>query len=127
MTAAAVEYVPSGDLRYAGWSPVAWQVLTIAMPIPVIINNFGMYYSLAMAKQKPTKKKKNRHIPRLPNQVLPTSLNGEAANAALANEDCPHIDQAYLRIFKLRERRPCFLVLLQAAPTTGQSEENAVQ
>uniref|UniRef100_UPI00358ED6B3 voltage-gated potassium channel KCNC1-like isoform X2 n=1 Tax=Myxine glutinosa TaxID=7769 RepID=UPI00358ED6B3 len=32
-------------------------VLTIAMPVPVIVNNFGMYYSLAMAKQKLPKKK----------------------------------------------------------------------
>ncbi|XP_041859260.1 potassium voltage-gated channel subfamily C member 4 isoform X2 [Melanotaenia boesemani] len=37
-------------------------VLTIAMPVPVIVNNFGMYYSLAMAKQKLPKKKK-KHIP----------------------------------------------------------------
>ncbi|KAK6470419.1 potassium voltage-gated channel subfamily C member 1-like isoform X1 [Huso huso] len=34
-------------------------VLTIAMPVPVIVNNFGMYYSLAMAKQKLPKKKKH--------------------------------------------------------------------
>ncbi|XP_044539087.1 potassium voltage-gated channel subfamily C member 3-like, partial [Gracilinanus agilis] len=40
-------------------------VLTIAMPVPVIVNNFGMYYSLAMAKQK-LPKKKNKHIPRPP-------------------------------------------------------------
>ncbi|KAI2646224.1 Potassium voltage-gated channel subfamily C member 1 [Labeo rohita] len=40
-------------------------VLTIAMPVPVIVNNFGMYYSLAMAKQK-LPKKKNKHIPRAP-------------------------------------------------------------
>ncbi|XP_059927905.1 potassium voltage-gated channel subfamily C member 1-like [Gadus macrocephalus] len=38
-------------------------VLTIAMPVPVIVNNFGMYYSLAMAKQK-LPKRKNKHIPR---------------------------------------------------------------
>uniref|UniRef100_A0A8C6U1G8 BTB domain-containing protein n=1 Tax=Neogobius melanostomus TaxID=47308 RepID=A0A8C6U1G8_9GOBI len=36
-------------------------VLTIAMPVPVIVNNFGMYYSLAMAKQKLPKKKKQKH------------------------------------------------------------------
>ncbi|CAN0264137.1 unnamed protein product [Lampetra planeri] len=36
-------------------------VLTIAMPVPVIVNNFGMYYSLAMAKQK-LPKKKNKHV-----------------------------------------------------------------
>ncbi|KAM3877131.1 voltage-gated potassium channel KCNC1-like [Diretmus argenteus] len=112
-------------------------VLTIAMPVPVIVNNFGMYYSLAMAKQK-LPKKKNKHIPSAPHPgspnycrsgrtsplgslhsdicCLPTSnsdtcplaaqeegpdfskpdskVNGEAAKAALANEDCPHIDQA---------------------------------
>ncbi|XP_035238032.1 potassium voltage-gated channel subfamily C member 4 [Anguilla rostrata] len=38
-------------------------VLTIAMPVPVIVNNFGMYYSLAMAKQKLPKKKK-KHNPK---------------------------------------------------------------
>ncbi|XP_008066675.1 potassium voltage-gated channel subfamily C member 4, partial [Carlito syrichta] len=38
-------------------------VLTIAMPVPVIVNNFGMYYSLAMAKQKLPKKRK-KHVPR---------------------------------------------------------------
>ncbi|KAJ0059904.1 hypothetical protein NL108_015521 [Boleophthalmus pectinirostris] len=39
-------------------------VLTIAMPVPVIVNNFGMYYSLAMAKQKLPKKRK-KHIPQM--------------------------------------------------------------
>ncbi|CAG5927275.1 unnamed protein product [Menidia menidia] len=39
-------------------------VLTIAMPVPVIVNNFGMYYSLAMAKQKLPKKRK-KHIPQV--------------------------------------------------------------
>ncbi|XP_030201160.1 potassium voltage-gated channel subfamily C member 3a [Gadus morhua] len=122
-------------------------VLTIAMPVPVIVNNFGMYYSLAMAKQK-LPKKRNKHIPRAPqpgspNYCKPDALamataspqrlmgnvigpgmvgsgsmvgtgdcplaqeeiieinradskqNGDAAaaNAALANEDCPNIDQ----------------------------------
>lgn len=43
-------------------------VLTIAMPVPVIVNNFGMYYSLAMAKQKLPKKKKKHN----PNQDAPT-------------------------------------------------------
>ncbi|XP_061113086.1 potassium voltage-gated channel subfamily C member 4 [Conger conger] len=42
-------------------------VLTIAMPVPVIVNNFGMYYSLAMAKQKlPKKKKKHNPNPDAP-------------------------------------------------------------
>uniref|UniRef100_A0A673FQK2 Potassium voltage-gated channel, Shaw-related subfamily, member 3b n=1 Tax=Sinocyclocheilus rhinocerous TaxID=307959 RepID=A0A673FQK2_9TELE len=84
-------------------------VLTIAMPVPVIVNNFGMYYSLAMAKQK-LPKKKNKHIPRLfPAEYHVSSSshflsahsclssdskqNGDAASAALANEDCPTIDQ----------------------------------
>ncbi|XP_061408617.1 potassium voltage-gated channel subfamily C member 1-like isoform X2 [Lethenteron reissneri] len=39
-------------------------VLTIAMPVPVIVNNFGMYYSLAMAKQK-LPKKKNSYMPKV--------------------------------------------------------------
>nr|XP_029508656.1 potassium voltage-gated channel subfamily C member 1-like [Oncorhynchus nerka] len=161
-------------------------VLTIAMPVPVIVNNFGMYYSLAMAKQK-LPKKKNKHIPRAPQPgspnyykssinspptphkapLLPDSpklvhpvlalaqnitmthddvfkvkfpdaspvaeinrrisqpsttladskLNGEAANAALANEDCPHIDQAISpeEIFSPSEReRPCCLITTAA-------------
>ncbi|XP_018112696.2 potassium voltage-gated channel subfamily C member 1 isoform X1 [Xenopus laevis] len=100
-------------------------VLTIAMPVPVIVNNFGMYYSLAMAKQKLPKKKK-KHIPRPPQLGSPnycksvvnsphhstqsdtcplaqeeileinradSKVNGDVAKAALANEDCPHIDQ----------------------------------
>uniref|UniRef100_A0A8C8GHC3 BTB domain-containing protein n=1 Tax=Oncorhynchus tshawytscha TaxID=74940 RepID=A0A8C8GHC3_ONCTS len=131
-------------------------VLTIAMPVPVIVNNFGMYYSLAMAKQK-LPKKKNKHIPRAPQPGSPnyckssinspptphkfpgkkiscsnsisismespvclsedSKLNGEAANAALANEDCPHIDQAISpeEIFSPSEReRPCCLVTTAA-------------
>uniref|UniRef100_A0A3P9LC71 BTB domain-containing protein n=1 Tax=Oryzias latipes TaxID=8090 RepID=A0A3P9LC71_ORYLA len=64
-------------------------VLTIAMPVPVIVNNFGMYYSLAMAKQK-LPKKRNKHIPRAPQPGSPNYCN---MMAALANEDCPTIDQ----------------------------------
>ncbi|CAM9205302.1 unnamed protein product [Lampetra fluviatilis] len=45
-------------------------VLTIAMPVPVIVNNFSMYYSLAMAKQKlPNRRKK--HVPRPPHRGSP--------------------------------------------------------
>uniref|UniRef100_A0AAR2L1U1 BTB domain-containing protein n=1 Tax=Pygocentrus nattereri TaxID=42514 RepID=A0AAR2L1U1_PYGNA len=120
-------------------------VLTIAMPVPVIVNNFGMYYSLAMAKQK-LPKKKNKHIPRVPHLGSPNycksiinsprpsthsdtcplaqeevseiryqdfKVNGEASKAALANEDCPHIDQAVSpeEVFSPIDReRPCFLL-----------------
>ncbi|KAJ3596911.1 hypothetical protein NHX12_003311 [Muraenolepis orangiensis] len=124
-------------------------VLTIAMPVPVIVNNFGMYYSLAMAKQK-LPKKKNKYIPRAPQPGSPnyckssmssqhqspvaqhhdnvfeikfqeSKLNGEAANAALADEDCPHIDQAVspdeTTFSPLSEReRPCFLVTTAERP-----------
>nr|XP_034979043.1 potassium voltage-gated channel subfamily C member 4 isoform X1 [Zootoca vivipara] len=51
-------------------------VLTIAMPVPVIVNNFGMYYSLAMAKQKLPKKKK-KHIPRPAPLDSPTYCKSE--------------------------------------------------
>ncbi|KAM9815150.1 potassium voltage-gated channel subfamily C member 1b isoform X2 [Syngnathus typhle] len=132
-------------------------VLTIAMPVPVIVNNFGMYYSLAMAKQK-LPKKKNRHIPRAPQPGSPnfckssissqhqspiahddvfeikfqdSKLNGEAANAALANEDCPHIDQAISpeEIFSPSEReRPCFLVTTAERPNhTGGRVRREIQ
>ncbi|XP_072002830.1 voltage-gated potassium channel KCNC2 isoform X2 [Engystomops pustulosus] len=46
-------------------------VLTIAMPVPVIVNNFGMYYSLAMAKQKLPRKRK-KYIPHGPQAGSPT-------------------------------------------------------
>ncbi|OCT87455.1 potassium voltage-gated channel subfamily C member 2 isoform X3 [Xenopus laevis] len=49
-------------------------VLTIAMPVPVIVNNFGMYYSLAMAKQKLPRKRK-KYIPHAPQAVSPTFCN----------------------------------------------------
>ncbi|XP_029453029.1 potassium voltage-gated channel subfamily C member 2 isoform X2 [Rhinatrema bivittatum] len=49
-------------------------VLTIAMPVPVIVNNFGMYYSLAMAKQKLPRKRK-KYIPHAPQAGSPTLCN----------------------------------------------------
>ncbi|MEQ2211650.1 Potassium voltage-gated channel subfamily C member 1 [Xenoophorus captivus] len=109
-------------------------VLTIAMPVPVIVNNFGMYYSLAMAKQK-LPKKKNRHIPRAPQPGSPNYCKSSISSQhpspiahddvfeikfqALANEDCPHIDQAISpeEIFSPSEReRPCFLVTTAEQP-----------
>ncbi|XP_043303034.1 potassium voltage-gated channel subfamily C member 2 isoform X2 [Cervus elaphus] len=51
-------------------------VLTIAMPVPVIVNNFGMYYSLAMAKQKLPRKRK-KHIPPAPQANSPTFCKTE--------------------------------------------------
>ncbi|XP_044603901.1 voltage-gated potassium channel KCNC2 isoform X6 [Equus asinus] len=51
-------------------------VLTIAMPVPVIVNNFGMYYSLAMAKQKLPRKRK-KHIPPVPQASSPTFCKTE--------------------------------------------------
>ncbi|KAM9228827.1 voltage-gated potassium channel KCNC2 isoform 4-T4 [Dugong dugon] len=51
-------------------------VLTIAMPVPVIVNNFGMYYSLAMAKQKLPRKRK-KHIPPAPQPSSPTFCKTE--------------------------------------------------
>ncbi|XP_049739868.1 potassium voltage-gated channel subfamily C member 2 isoform X2 [Elephas maximus indicus] len=51
-------------------------VLTIAMPVPVIVNNFGMYYSLAMAKQKLPRKRK-KHIPAAPQASSPTFCKTE--------------------------------------------------
>ncbi|KAM4711926.1 voltage-gated potassium channel KCNC2 isoform 5-T5 [Anableps anableps] len=51
-------------------------VLTIAMPVPVIVNNFGMYYSLAMAKQKLPKKRK-KHIPQAVQGSSPTYCKGD--------------------------------------------------
>lgn len=59
-------------------------VLTIAMPVPVIVNNFGMYYSLAMAKQK-LPKKKNKHIPRAPQPGSPNYCKPDALAMATAS------------------------------------------
>uniref|UniRef100_A0A8C8J7Z1 BTB domain-containing protein n=1 Tax=Oncorhynchus tshawytscha TaxID=74940 RepID=A0A8C8J7Z1_ONCTS len=61
-------------------------VLTIAMPVPVIVNNFGMYYSLAMAKQK-LPKKKGKHIPR---PTMPGSPNYCKPDALALATASPH-------------------------------------
>ncbi|XP_048871041.1 potassium voltage-gated channel subfamily C member 1-like isoform X5 [Brienomyrus brachyistius] len=133
-------------LGYGDMWPVTWSgklvgamcaltgVLTIAMPVPVIVNNFGLYYSLAMAKQK-LPKKKYKHTPRAPMPGSPgycktdalaiatvspegiignlggtaesgggrpvaqeevievnrdSKQNGDAANVAQANKECPN-------------------------------------
>lgn len=65
-------------------------VLTIAMPVPVIVNNFGMYYSLAMAKQKLPKKKK-KHIPRPALLDSPTYCKSEenSPRNSTQSDTCP--------------------------------------
>ncbi|KAM8976826.1 voltage-gated potassium channel KCNC4 [Pelodytes ibericus] len=65
-------------------------VLTIAMPVPVIVNNFGMYYSLAMAKQKLPKKKK-KHVPRPAQLETPTTLRSEdnSHRNSTQSDTCP--------------------------------------
>ncbi|XP_015506445.1 potassium voltage-gated channel subfamily C member 4 isoform X1 [Parus major] len=65
-------------------------VLTIAMPVPVIVNNFGMYYSLAMAKQKLPKKKK-KHIPRPAPLDSPTYSKSEenSPRNSTQSDTCP--------------------------------------
>ncbi len=51
---------------------------------PLIVNNFGMYYSLAMAKQK-LPKKKNKHIPRAPQPGSPNYCKPDALAMATAS------------------------------------------
>ncbi|XP_019369426.1 PREDICTED: potassium voltage-gated channel subfamily C member 4 isoform X2 [Gavialis gangeticus] len=65
-------------------------VLTIAMPVPVIVNNFGMYYSLAMAKQKLPKKKK-KHIPRPAPLDSPAYCKSEdnSPRSSTQSDTCP--------------------------------------
>ncbi|KAM4700041.1 voltage-gated potassium channel KCNC4 [Discoglossus pictus] len=65
-------------------------VLTIAMPVPVIVNNFGMYYSLAMAKQKLPKKKK-KHVPRPTQLDSPTTLKSDdnSHRNSTQSDTCP--------------------------------------
>uniref|UniRef100_A0A8C6KSF8 Potassium voltage-gated channel, Shaw-related subfamily, member 3a n=1 Tax=Nothobranchius furzeri TaxID=105023 RepID=A0A8C6KSF8_NOTFU len=85
-------------LGYGDMYPMTWSgmlvgalcalagVLTIAMPVPVIVNNFGMYYSLAMAKQK-LPKKRNKHIPRAPQPGSPNYCKPDALAMATASPD----------------------------------------
>ncbi|CAN0427534.1 unnamed protein product [Lampetra planeri] len=65
-------------------------VLTIAMPVPVIVNNFSMYYSLAMAKQKLPKKKK-KHIPRPPQVGSPHFCKSDmnSSSHSTQSDTCP--------------------------------------
>ncbi|XP_025857490.2 voltage-gated potassium channel KCNC2 isoform X2 [Vulpes vulpes] len=63
-------------------------VLTIAMPVPVIVNNFGMYYSLAMAKQKLPRKRK-KHIPPAPQASSPTFCKTELNMACNSTQGDP--------------------------------------
>ncbi|XP_064778156.1 potassium voltage-gated channel subfamily C member 1-like [Oncorhynchus masou masou] len=63
-------------------------VLTIAMPVPVIVNNFGMYYSLAMAKQKLPKKKKAHN----PNPDAPTDTASFGKSVATSPRDSTQSD-----------------------------------
>ena len=45
--------VPATDLgRIIGAMCAIFGVLTIALPVPVIVNNFAMYYSYAQARKK---------------------------------------------------------------------------
>uniref|UniRef100_A0A3P8TZX2 Potassium voltage-gated channel, Shaw-related subfamily, member 2 n=1 Tax=Amphiprion percula TaxID=161767 RepID=A0A3P8TZX2_AMPPE len=66
-------------------------VLTIAMPVPVIVNNFGMYYSLAMAKQKLPKKRK-KHIPQVVQGGSPTYCKADLNTTCNSNQgDLCHV------------------------------------
>ncbi|XP_046896869.1 potassium voltage-gated channel subfamily C member 4 isoform X1 [Hypomesus transpacificus] len=66
-------------------------VLTIAMPVPVIVNNFGMYYSLAMAKQKlPKKKKKHNPNPDVPTDSVSFGISGtNSPRDSTQSDTCP--------------------------------------
>ena len=66
-------------------------VLTIAMPVPVIVNNFGMYYSLAMAKQKlPKKKKKHNPHPEAPaDSASPGKSESISHRDSTQSDTCP--------------------------------------
>ncbi|XP_078093472.1 voltage-gated potassium channel KCNC1-like isoform X6 [Mustelus asterias] len=107
-------------------------VLTIAMPVPVIVNNFGMYYSLAMAKQK-LPKKKNKHIPRAPQPGSPNyckpdikspQRSAQSDSCPLAQEEVIEINRADSLPIQMSRRekyardRACFLL------TTGDFEHS---
>ncbi|XP_019610621.1 voltage-gated potassium channel KCNC2 isoform X2 [Rhinolophus sinicus] len=82
-------------------------VLTIAMPVPVIVNNFGMYYSLAMAKQKLPRKRK-KHIPPAPQASSPTFCKTELNMACNSTEGdtCLGKDNLLLEHNNRSERLP---------------------
>uniref|UniRef100_A0A8C9FS00 Potassium voltage-gated channel subfamily C member 3 n=1 Tax=Pavo cristatus TaxID=9049 RepID=A0A8C9FS00_PAVCR len=97
-------------LGYGDMYPMTWSgmlvgalcalagVLTIAMPVPVIVNNFGMYYSLAMAKQK-LPKKKNKHIPRPPQPGSPGYAGSPRAPRRPPGRDaCPLAQEEVVEI-----------------------------
>lgn len=90
-------------------------VLTIAMPVPVIVNNFGMYYSLAMAKQK-LPKKKNRHIPRAPQPGSPNFCKSSISSQP--QSPVVHDDVFEIKFQgKKQRRRGCGPVRPESAPT----------
>ncbi|XP_032898147.1 potassium voltage-gated channel subfamily C member 1-like [Amblyraja radiata] len=75
-------------------------VLTIAMPVPVIVNNFGMYYSLAMAKQK-LPKKRRKHIP----GGAPDKTVGRCKPDTSSRGSSTHTDSAPLAAEHIPDRR----------------------
>ncbi|KAJ8017211.1 hypothetical protein DPEC_G00015450 [Dallia pectoralis] len=64
-------------------------VLTIAMPVPVIVNNFGMYYSLAMAKQKLPKKKRAHNPKPDAAPTEPAWFGKSVTNSPSESDTCP--------------------------------------
>uniref|UniRef100_A0A8D0HK68 BTB domain-containing protein n=1 Tax=Sphenodon punctatus TaxID=8508 RepID=A0A8D0HK68_SPHPU len=106
-------------LGYGDMYPMTWSgmlvgalcalagVLTIAMPVPVIVNNFGMYYSLAMAKQK-LPKKKNKHIPRAPQPGSPNYCKPDMQSPLHSNQgdSCPLAQEEIIEINRAGERCP---------------------
>ncbi|KAL1020837.1 hypothetical protein UPYG_G00005330 [Umbra pygmaea] len=76
-------------------------VLTIAMPVPVIVNNFGMYYSLAMAKQKLPKKKKAH----TPNPYAPTDTASFGKSDTNSPRDSTQSDTYPLAAEEITSRR----------------------
>ncbi|XP_078077272.1 voltage-gated potassium channel KCNC2-like isoform X3 [Mustelus asterias] len=99
-------------------------VLTIAMPVPVIVNNFGMYYSLAMAKQKLPRKRK-KHISQAPQAGSPTycktdlntpcnSTQGDVCPYGKDKLECNRTERLPFRRSSTRDRNrrggTCFLL-----------------
>ncbi|GCC18308.1 voltage-gated potassium channel KCNC4 isoform X2 [Chiloscyllium punctatum] len=95
-------------------------VLTIAMPVPVIVNNFGMYYSLAMAKQK-LPKKRRKHFP----------CGTHAKTTGLCNSDLnsscnsPQSDSNQIAAEEIRERKNSDSKQNGEANVVLSDEENA--
>lgn len=91
------DIVPGTPLGYiVGALCALCGLIFLALPIPVIVNNFATFYSHAKARQK---LKENTELKDLPNRVIAQHIqsalipgNGSHTNVSISAEQC--IDQS---------------------------------